>query len=92
MGLNKLELLADVENVIFYTTGTFSSTILPKICVKFNKKKLICNKTSYFTLLRVVLHIVVTMEVSKSIMLGKVFLRYLGQTFEKKYHRQYYLG
>ena len=67
---------------IFYTTGTISLAILPKKCIKF-VKKLICNKTLYLTLPRVVLHIVVTngsitLRVSKLVTLGKIILRYLG--------------
>ena len=41
----------------FYSTGSFSSAILPKKRVKFNKK-LICNKASYLIFRKMIMNIV----------------------------------
>ena len=70
-----------MENYIFYTTGTFSSAILPEKCKIQQKTNSLQNM--YLTLPRVVLHSVVnngsiTLRVNKLVTLGKIILRYPG--------------
>ena len=66
-----------MQNYFFYTTGIFNSAILPEKRVKFDNQ-LICTKTFYLTLPRVVTNGTITLRVSKLVLLGKIILRYLG--------------